>query len=293
MKFAKYNGPSKTTIKYVGSGSGSGSSGAESTGQTRMLWGNEDTGGNINDNMFVNGSIYLSDAIDEDLEDDGDNEGNEQEDVTFETRSDDNGGNIYGGNHLDFKSGRFSDNTYANEIYLNYPNSSGDKVNILELFKYIMPKGSIIMHNGSISKEELSKYGWAICDGSVVNGITTPNLKDKFVMGCVSSSQVGSTGGSATKTLSVNEMPAHSHSVNGLSVAYTQRTYSLSDGVTTSVGIGTEGEPTTNITAYHGLSQGSSTTGAYVSGSVDAEGDGEEFSILPPYYSLIYIMRIA
>lgn len=46
-------------------------------------------------------------------------------------------------------------------------------------------------------------------------GGTWEQLKDRFLLGAGNTYAVGSTGGEAQHTLTVEEMPAHSHSVNG------------------------------------------------------------------------------
>jgi microcystin-dependent protein len=59
--------------------------------------------------------------------------------------------------------------------------------------------------------------GWALCNGQTVTRIdgggtiTTPNLIGQFVYG---GSTAGTTGGSATQTLSVAQLPAHNHAVS-------------------------------------------------------------------------------
>jgi len=58
--------------------------------------------------------------------------------------------------------------------------------------------------------------GWALCDGNTVNGISTPNLQDRFIIGS-GANAVGSTGGPSIAgstdgtTLSVSDIPRHSH----------------------------------------------------------------------------------
>src|SRR5690606_19832012 len=68
-----------------------------------------------------------------------------------------------------------------------------------------IPVGGIIMWSGSIAS---IPAGWALCDGT--NG--TPDLRDRFIVGAGGSYAVGETGGAAQVTLTVDEIPAHSHS---------------------------------------------------------------------------------
>ncbi len=69
------------------------------------------------------------------------------------------------------------------------------------------PPGIIIMWSGATVPS-----GWALCDGS--NG--RPDLRGRFVLGHgqgtnLTNRVVGSTGGAATVTLTVNQIPSHNH----------------------------------------------------------------------------------
>jgi len=67
-----------------------------------------------------------------------------------------------------------------------------------------VPRGLISMWSGSIAT---IPTGWAICDGTN----TTPDLRNRFVIGAGSTYAVAATGGATTVTLVVGNLPAHSH----------------------------------------------------------------------------------
>lgn len=54
---------------------------------------------------------------------------------------------------------------------------------------------------------------WAACDGNVHNGILTPDLRDRFVVGSGLSYNVNDIGGEDTHTLTTAEIPAHNHTL--------------------------------------------------------------------------------
>jgi microcystin-dependent protein len=53
--------------------------------------------------------------------------------------------------------------------------------------------------------------GWAICDGNIVEGVQTPDLRGLFVMGAGDGHDVNSTGGAASVKLTTDQIPSHSH----------------------------------------------------------------------------------
>ena len=73
----------------------------------------------------------------------------------------------------------------------------------------VVPKGIILMWSGSIAT---IPSGWALCDGASHNGVATPDLRNRFVLGAgplaFGSIEVDETGGSST----ITQVPAHQHS---------------------------------------------------------------------------------
>jgi hypothetical protein len=133
-----------------------------------------------------------------------------------------------------------------------------------------VPSGGIIMWSGSIVS---IPAGWYLCDGTN----STPDLRDKFVVGAGTTYAVGATGGSPnaivvshTHTATVTD-PGHSHS-------YTATTFNRNQNTgQTQAGSAITGTTASNTT---GITVGISTTG---SSATNAN--------LPPYYALAYIMK--
>lgn len=121
-----------------------------------------------------------------------------------------------------------------------------------------IPPGVILAYGG-----ETIPIGWAICDGQ--NG--TPDLRGRFILGSNDEYVVGSTGGSESHALTIDELPQHSHTVSSVEV-----TESLLGG---SLFSGGEDEIAPSDEAMSGET-----------------GQGDSFDIMPPYYVLVYIMKL-
>jgi hypothetical protein len=132
-----------------------------------------------------------------------------------------------------------------------------------------VPLGGIIMWSGAINT---IPAGWALCNGQTVNGRTTPNLQDRFVIGAGSGYGVGAAGGNAFITLSVSQLPPHSHNLWDAYFAEYQNGnwgYAGSRG-----GYDTDNQPFSR----------------YI--STENTGSGAAIDIRPPYYALAFIMRV-
>jgi hypothetical protein len=141
------------------------------------------------------------------------------------------------------------------------------------------PIGGIIMWSGSINSIPTK---WALCDGSTVNGIITPDLRNRFIIGAGENYTVASSGGSKDAILvshqhtgtTGTESQSHTHSgttgSENQSHTHSGTTGNNSVGHTHSGTTGTESAShshsgSTNTTGGH--SHGGSTSGA---GSVHA-----------------------
>ena len=69
------------------------------------------------------------------------------------------------------------------------------------------PAGGIIMWSGAQAN---IPSGWVLCDGNN----STPDLRNRFIVGAGSTYSVGDTGGATTVTLTEAQMPSHSHTVD-------------------------------------------------------------------------------
>ncbi len=124
-----------------------------------------------------------------------------------------------------------------------------------------VPVGGIVLWSGDL---EAIPVGWALCDGEN----ETPDLRSRFVVGAGSDYEVHATGGESYVSLSVSQIPAHTHGVG-----YTP---------TPNVEIFGSSVITVNQIAEGGLSTA-------LTGSA---GSGMPHENRPPYYALAYIMRV-
>ena len=127
----------------------------------------------------------------------------------------------------------------------------------------VIPSGMIMIWSGS---QTAIPEGWVLCDGTN----NTPDLTDKFVLGAGGTYTVGDIGGEATHSLTIEEMPSHSH---------TFRRHML-DRNDEGIDTGQSGYGVTNKT----INIYETTT--------DSTGGGQAHNNMPPYYALCYIMKI-
>mgnify|MGYP003132851650 CR=1 FL=1 len=177
-----------------------------------------------------------------------------------------------------------------------------------------VPSGVIALWSGATNA---IPSGWVICDGNN----STPDLRDKFLVGAGNSYSVAATGGANTVTLATSEIPAHSHTTSNHTHSFNagnhthsfsgsgsaNHSHSISGNVWRSgggFGVGDWGDGSFSA-------QGTNTSGANVSISVSGNtgngavsgntgnsnpstnntGDGGAHENRPPYYALAYIMK--
>ena len=135
----------------------------------------------------------------------------------------------------------------------------------------VTPVGGIIMWSGSPAD---IPDGWALCDGRTSNGRTTPNLSGKFIVGYSSSDSdynpVGKTGGEKKHTLTVAEMPSHTHNMKFKSYDLAASWKDQRSFYSVNKGDESQNDPKTT----------------------QSTGGGQSHENRPPYYALCFIMRV-
>jgi len=168
----------------------------------------------------------------------------------------------------------------------------------------LVPTGLISMWSGSLVPK-----GWAVCDGGIHNGLQTPDLRGKFIVG-INNAQgamdiptnqyvalsafnltptvappdgttnnygaLGNTGGETGHVLSMAEMPTHTHSVSA--TLGNNFVFGFNSFGNTSIGSGS---------AFGGDPQYTS-----VSITETAKGSDQIHENRPPYYVLAYIIKL-
>ena len=149
------------------------------------------------------------------------------------------------------KAGQFIVYKDMNRIKADYTDSESTIIDGV-------PSGVILMWHGDADSVP---SGYAICNGD--NG--TPDLRDRFIVAAGNSYQVNETGGSASVTLTIDQIAQHNHTIP--------------EAITTS---GTGGGHYLN-----GL-----TNEKGVVSTTDNTGGGQSHENRPPYYALYYIMKL-
>lgn len=157
-----------------------------------------------------------------------------------------------------------------------------------EIASYI-PSGVILLWSGSVAT---IPSGWVLCNGSN----STPDLRNRFVVGAGSTYSVGGTGGSADATL-----VSHTHTFSGTTSGQSADHYhnfSFGRYFTPQYG-GEEGFATGNYagstnasTTYPSNTSGTTSDHSHsYSGTTSSSGSSATNANLPPYYALAYIMK--
>ena len=138
------------------------------------------------------------------------------------------------------------------------------------------PLGGIIPWHG---QENQVPKGWAVCNGQVANGRRTPDLSSRFVVGSgrgtyadnATNYAIGAQGGEERHTLAVGELPAHSHNTSFHTVGYSLRFNDSAEAAT----YDSSGKNNGNRDIQS-----------------NSAGGGGSHENRPPYYALLFIMRV-
>jgi len=154
-----------------------------------------------------------------------------------------------------------------------------------------VPVGGIIMWTKSSLPDD---EHWAVCDGSEKNGITTPDLSGRFIVGTGKSSSGGTTysygnkGGEETVALNMDQTPQHKHTFwsDEQLCEYNEDGIKLNERVDPSA---------TPLKKFNWTDSPEYNEGyQYYTGDAGGDTDGNTVAHenRPPYYALYYIMRI-
>lgn len=187
---------------------------------------------------------------------------------------------------LNILSGAAAAGVTATELQYLDGVTSSIQTQLTNLSTTLMPSGAIILWSGAANA---IPSGFVLCDGTN----STPDLRDRFVVGAGSTYAVGDTGGAASVSLTEANLPAHSHTATVTDPGHTHTTsgrlvdsfdggsddYVMADLTTTGSTDDTQETSTTN----------SATTG--ISVALSSTGSGSAHENRPPYYALCYIMK--
>lgn len=140
----------------------------------------------------------------------------------------------------------------------------------------LLPAGIIVQWSGTIGS---IPAGWVLCDGQ--NG--TPNLRDKFIVGAGTTYTVGQTGGTADAVV-VNHAHTASSPVTDPGHLHGARFNPERGTFGSEIHGALAGDPGRDTTTAF--------TGITVNTTVNPTGVSGTNANLPPYYALLYIIKV-
>ena len=203
-------------------------------------------------------------------------------------------------------------------IKTTFPNIKGAVTASHENLNNGTPVGLIAMWSGGTVPA-----GWALCNGQTVakadgtGNITTPDLRDRFIVGTGGAYTVGNTGGASQVALSVSQLPVHTHAASTDlqgTHSHTGSTAWVGDHVHTLPNLGSVQAGSDNGGANVPVNTGYA-SGRYMNPTDPAGGHNHAFTTdaagnhghnitvantgsgtahenRPPYYALAFIMKV-
>jgi microcystin-dependent protein len=173
-----------------------------------------------------------------------------------------------------------------NKFVMNKPLEVNGEVKATSIGGFgTVPLGGIIMWSGASEPD-----GWALCNGQTKDGKTTPDLRNRFIVGSGEDYSVGMNGGQKNVTLTQAQMPSHTHSgttnSDGAHSHKGNNTYVVSAGSDIHV-ISYQASNNTTYGKIH--SNGSAHKHAFTTA---ATGGSQAHENRPPFYALAFIMRV-
>ncbi len=140
-----------------------------------------------------------------------------------------------------------------------------------------LPEGTLLCDGSTHLRSDYPNLYDAIDPGLRIDAdsFITPDLRDRFVLGAGPDHAAYTSGGSATITQTVDQMPAHIHTSP-------PHSHSESAAAPSTVTIGLE------VPVPAAVPAGSFTGATAV--SIDSAGGGEPMDITPPFYALKYVV---
>jgi hypothetical protein len=157
------------------------------------------------------------------------------------------------------------------------------------------PQGIITLWYGNVAS---IPAGWALCNGQSVNGYTTPDLRNRFVIGASgdnSNTAVTTVSGSTSTIGGQTDTPvvAHFHSAITNLTDPGHQHQSQYDGRTPgSIDYTGAGSEIGGMGTTYNYPTTSSLTGISATTSILSTGTSGVNANLPPYYALCYIMKV-
>ena len=138
-----------------------------------------------------------------------------------------------------------------------------------------IPIGGIIMWSGTTTDIPV---GWTLCNGTSVNSLTVPDLRDRFIVGAGSAYNPKAIGGATSHTLAATNLPTHT--IPYKDIYHSEKGGTVIVGSALNTGLGS------------GWPADADNSGWEISRTATYTGTATAINHLPPYMALCYIMRV-